>query len=178
MCLCGRDPRWAEYCLQWQTLGSFEVLADIPFWAETKLVLFCIIKRKSDRELYSQLKSEQKGSNFQELPDPLRNLLEPRGKHTKNPWSPRGMQCVPGEASLSPCPRGLHSFSQAPTPAFRAIDANMHQVRVREINVHKTQLVPQSSMHCIGESRPLATTDKSIVIPGPPQRAQSTWGQG
>lgn len=178
MCLCGRDPRWAEYCLQWQTLGSYEVLADIPFWAETKLVLFCITERRSDRELYSQLKSKQKGSNFQELPDPLRNLLGPRGKHTKNPWSLMGMQRVPGEASLSPCPHGLHSFSQAPAPAFRAVYANMYHVKVREINVHKTQLVPQSSVCCRGESRPPTSTDKSVVILGPPQRTQSTWGQG
>lgn len=148
MCLCGRDPHWAEYCLQWQTLGSFEVLADIPFWAETKLVLFCITKTRGDRGLYSQLKSEQKGSNFQELPGPLRNLLGPSGQCTENPWSPRGMQCVPGEASLSPCPHSLHSFSQAPTRAFRAVYANMYHVRVSEINVHKTQLLPQSSVCC------------------------------
>lgn len=58
VCLCGRDPRWAEYCLQWQTLGSFVVWADILFLAEMKLVLFCITKKRGDRELYSQLKSE------------------------------------------------------------------------------------------------------------------------
>lgn len=88
------------------------------------------------------------------------------------------MQYVLGEVSLSSCPHCLHPSSQAPTPAFRVIYANMHHVRGQEHkSAQDTVVVPKQLMLYRGEQAPLTTTDSSVSTQVS-TRAQSTRGRG
>lgn len=132
-CLCGRGPHWAECCPQQKTPGSFEVQADTPFLAGTKLVLFCIKKKRG----CSQLRCKKKSHKIQKILRLPTNL--PLWNMRKDPQfsflclSPCFM---PKSHSLWLYPHCLHSSSHFLPHLLRAHFVRMHCVRCQE---HKDQ---------------------------------------
>lgn len=106
-------------------LGWYSLLG----WDEACLILYH--KEKEWRGIMQPITSEQKSSKIQELLGSLTDLLWPCG----NVVSTLGLPCpwhTCSWGSFSSCPPCSHPFSQFPTPTFRVIYVNMHDIRGQE----------------------------------------------